>query len=77
VAGGERWSSMVKVGYNLKRAWLIYKHSRKKLMQVQREWVAMGGSLQGELSGSLRVNYDSDDEEQNPVSFWLQLCELV
>ncbi|KAG0560035.1 hypothetical protein KC19_10G149300, partial [Ceratodon purpureus] len=68
VGGGERWSSMVKVGYNLKRAWLIYKHSKKKLLQVQREWVAMGGSLQGELSGDLRVNYDSDDDEQSPNS---------
>ncbi|XP_073396480.1 uncharacterized protein [Physcomitrium patens] len=68
LAGGERWSSMVKVGYNLKRAWLIYKHSKKKLLQVQREWVTMGGTLQGELSGNLRANYDTDDDEQSPNS---------
>lgn len=67
VAGGEKWASMVKVGYNLKRAWVLYKQCKKKLQQLHREWVVMGGSLQGELSGTLRVNYDSDEEDLETV----------
>lgn len=33
----------------------------------------MGGTLQGELSGNLRANYDTDDDEQSPVSPWVHL----
>ncbi|KAH7435473.1 hypothetical protein KP509_06G066500 [Ceratopteris richardii] len=65
VDAGETWSSVVKVGYCLRRTWGVYQHCRKKLKQLHKEWVAMDGSfdVKGDLKDLADESSSESDEE--------------
>ncbi|BBM98777.1 tetratricopeptide repeat protein 39 [Marchantia polymorpha subsp. ruderalis] len=68
VAAGESWTSMVKVGFNAKRCWSIYQHCQKKLDQLQKEWVSLGGTLTGTgpMAPGVQADSDSDEDPNGP-----------
>ncbi|KAI5067560.1 hypothetical protein GOP47_0018088 [Adiantum capillus-veneris] len=70
VDAAESWSSVVKVGYSLRRMWGLYQHCRNKLKQLTKEWIAMDGSFdfKGDFKNVEEDESSSESDEEEAVN---------